>query len=163
MLPSPFRSEPALAPAAPTARALEPIRLILADLDLAGFIEPQGRRISDLLTSGERLLFLPALPGSEEWVSIEPNELLLIVPPPFVSPPEWRVRRQLHDAIVRAGGYVVTGTAHLRPGEEVDPYLRSTRPFLPLTHASLSYDGRPPEAHDTIIANLKRVDEFRVV
>jgi hypothetical protein len=163
ILPSPFRSEPTLAPRDATPAALEPVRFILAGLDLAGFVEPQRRRMSDLLQHGDPVAFQPAIAGRAEWVSIDPSELLIVIPPPFVSPPEWRVQRQLHDVIVQADRYVVTGTAHLRPGEEVDPYLRSTRQFLPLTQASLSFDGQPPEPHETIIVNLKRVDQFRVI
>jgi hypothetical protein len=148
----------------PTTAGPEPIRLILADRDLIGWIEPGGERVSDLLQRGTPLSFLPDGPTSARWVSVDPAELLVVVPPPHVSPPERRLQRQRHEVMIRIGGWMVTGTAHLMPGEEYDPYLRSTRQFLPLTDARLGREGdESPSAFETLIVNLKRVDEFRVV
>jgi hypothetical protein len=113
--------------ASPTTSAPEPIRLILADEDLSGWIQPGGERVSDLLQSGEPLSFLPVVASGDDWVSVDPAELLIVVPPPHRSPPERRVQRQRHEVVVRAGRYAVTGTALLMPGEEYNPYLRSTR------------------------------------
>ena len=146
------------------APTLEPIRLILADYDLAGWIQPRGERVTDLLHAGAPLMFLPDSPEVGDWVPMEPSELLIVIPPPHVSPPERRVQRQRHEVIVRIGGYVVTGTAHLMPGEENDPYLRSTRQFLPLTAVTLtSEDGLRQDRAEVAIVNLKQVSEFRVV
>ena len=150
-------------PTRPAPDTPEPIRLILRDADLSGWIRTGGERVSDLLHAGGPLMFLPLTATDEEWVAIDPAELLIVVPPPHTSPPERRVQRQRHQVVVRVEGYAVTGTAHLTPGEEYDPYLRSRRQFLPLTGAQLSTDGQPPEAHETVIVNLKRLDEFRIV
>jgi hypothetical protein len=141
----------------------EPIRLIVADEDLSGWIRPGGERVTDLLHAGGPLAFLPVTSADGAWIGIDPAELQLVVPPPHASLPERRVQRQRHEVVVRVGRWAVTGTAHLMPGEEYDPYLRSTRQFLPVTGALLSADGGPPEALETVIVNLKRVDEFRVV
>lgn len=149
---------------AQTAPALEPVRLVLKDYEAVGWIQPRGERVTDLLHSGAPLMFLPDNPEVGDWVPMEPGDLLIVVPPPHVSQPERRVQRQLHEAVVRIGGYVVTGTAHLMPGEELDPYLRSTRQFLPLTGATLaSEDGLRTERVEVVIVNLKQVSEFRVL
>lgn len=146
------------------APALEPIRLILKDYELAGWVQSRGERVTDLLHSGEPLMFLPNTPEVGDWVPMEPAELLVVLPPPHESPPERRVQRQRHEVVVRIGGYLVTGTAHLMPGEELDPYLRSTRQFLPLTAATLaSEDGQRTERVEVAIVNLKGVSEFRVL
>lgn len=158
---SPSVSSEDATPSAPDTP--EPIRLILPDDDLSGWIRPGGERVSDLLQSGAPLTFLPVVASGGEWIGIDPAEVLIVVPPPHTSLPERRVQRQRHDVIVRVGRYAVTGTAHLMPGEENDPYLRSTRQFLPITGAMLSTEGRPPEALETVIVNLKRIDEIRVV
>ena len=142
--------------------SLEPIRLIMRDADLAGWVRPDGLRVSDRLATGEPLWFLPATAVGDEWVPIDTSGVLLVMPPAHVSPPERRVRRQLHEVIVRADRFWVSGTAHLMPGEEYDPYLRSTRPFLPLTGATLVSPEEQRQV-DVVIVNLKQADEFRVV
>lgn len=147
----------------PVAAGPKPIRLILADRDLVGWIEPGEERVSDLLQRGTPLPFLPGGPTSDRWVSVDPAEILVAVPPPHVSPPERRLQRQRHEVVIRIGGWMVGGTAHLMPGEEYDPYLRSTRQFLPLTDATLGREGdEAPSAFEAVIVNLKRVDEFHV-
>jgi hypothetical protein len=161
-LPWPSSRVPSKDATRPAPDAPEPIRLILPDADLSGWVRTGGERVSDLLHAGP-LMVLPGTSADGEWLAIDPAELLIVVPPPHTSPPERRVQRQRHEVVIRAGGYAVTGTAHLMPGEEYDPYLRSTRQFLPVTGALLSADGQPPEPFETVIVNLKRVDEFRVV
>lgn len=162
-LPWPLQSRSAVDDA-PAESALEPIRLVLKNYEAVGWIQPRGERVTDLLHSGAPLMFLPDNRDIGDWVPMEPAELLIVVPPPHVSQPERRVQRQLHEAVVRIGGYMITGTAHLMPGEELDPYLRSTRQFLPLTEATLtSEDGLRSEHVGVAIVNLKQVSEFRVL
>jgi hypothetical protein len=162
LLPALTRPRPQAEPAAVATPALEPIRLILPDQDLSGWIQPTPERLSDHLQTGAPLSFLPASSVDDGWIAIDPAELLLVVPPPHVSPPDRRVRRQLHEVFARVEGYVVSGTAHLMPGEEYNLYLRSTRQFLPVTGATLEgIDG--PQTLDVVIVNLKQVEEFRVV
>ena len=159
-LPWPRRSSPAREEEAPTA-SLPQVRLFLPDTDLSGWVEAADERLSDRLHAGTPLRFLPAT--ADEWLAIEPSDLLIVVPPPYVSPLHLRMRRQQHDVFVRLARYVVTGTAHLMPGEEYDPYLRSTRQFLPLSEATVAIGDEPPESYEAVIVNLKRVDEFRVL
>lgn len=151
-------SEPELA-----SPAVKPIRLILSDRDVTGWIEPGDARVTDLLQRGTPLPFLPGEESAGRWVTVDPAELLVVVPPPHVSRPERRLQRQRHEVMIRIGGWVATGTAHLMPGEEYDPYLRSTRQFLPLTDATLGREGdESAQALETVIINLKQVDDFRV-
>ena len=162
LLPALIRPRPQAEPAAVAAPALEPIRLVLPGQDLSGWIQPTSERLSDVLQTGVPLSFLPGSSVGDGWISIDPAELLLVIPPPHVSPPDRRVRRQLHEVFARVEGYVVNGTAHLMPGEEYNLYLRSTRQFLPITSATLEgVDGA--QALDVVIVNLKQVEEFRVV
>lgn len=141
----------------------KPIGLILADRVVEGWVEPGDERVSDLLQRGTPLAFLPSSETPARWISVDPAELLVVIPPSQVSPPERRLQRQRHEVMIRIGGWVVAGTAHLMPGEEYDPYLRSTRQFLPLTDATLAREGdESSRAFETLIVNLKRLDEFHV-
>lgn len=145
---------------------LQPIRLYAADAVVAGWVHPAGERITDLLQRREELLVLPEGANQDDpdaWRSLDSDLLLLVVPPPHVSPPELRVHRQREAVLVRIGPYAVTGTAHLKPGEEEDLFFRATHPFLPLTDAVIERPDAPPERHDVVIVNLRLVEEFREI
>jgi hypothetical protein len=141
---------------------LEPARVLLADADLAGWVEPHGERMTDILQRSAPLAFLPVLAGSEEWVQLATRDLYAVVPPPHVSPPEFRVHRQRQQVHARVGRYGITGIAHLRAGEERDPLLRATKPFLPLTDATLVIDDNEsaPLHFEVLIINLEHVGEL---
>jgi hypothetical protein len=139
---------------------LEPIRVILEDADLSGWVHLQGQRMTDILQAGEPFAFLPAGDEQAQWTELFPDETVLVVPPPHVSPPELRVPRNQHQVFIRAGRFRVAGTAHLRPGEQDDPILRAMRRFLPLTQATFARDDEPDEPAEVVIVNLRRVDEF---
>lgn len=141
---------------------LEPIRLITEDLDLHGWVRTGGQRMTDILQAGEPFMFLPA-GVNQGWTEVFPDELTLVVPPPHVSPPAVRLPTNQHGVIVRAGGYHVSGTAHLRPGELDDPILRATRRFLPLTRATFGRGELPEEEAEVVIVNLRRVEDFQSV
>ena len=150
----------------PAGRELLPIRLFSADVVVPGRVDPEGDRITDILQRGAELTVLPdgrdpEDPGS--WMSVNADAMLLVVPPPHVSRPELRVHRHRETVDVRIGPYRVTGIAHLRPGEEGDPYLRATQPFLPLTDATIEQPGEPPERVEVVIVNFRRIDAFQVV
>jgi len=142
---------------------LEPIRIILEDADLTGFVSTQGQRMTDILQAGEPFLFLPATGDPREWTEIFPDEALLVVPPPHVSQPALRLPGNQHGVMIRAGAYRIAGTAHLRPGEQDDPILRATRRFLPLTDATFGRDEGSEEQAEVVIVNLRRTDEFLIV
>lgn len=141
---------------------LEPIRLITEDLDLKGWVRTQGQRMTDILQSGEPFSFLPG-GVNQGWTEVFPDELVLVVPPPHVSPPTLRLPSNQHGMFLRAGTYQVAGTAHLRPGELDDPILRATRRFLPLTKATFRRGDGADETADVVIVNLRRVDEFHTL
>ncbi len=139
---------------------LEPIRVILEEADLSGWVNLQGQRMTDILHAGEPFAFLPTGVEQAQWTELFPDETVLVVPPPHVSPPELRVPRNQHQVFIRAGRLRVEGTAHLRPGEQDDPILRAMRRFLPLTDASFARDDEPDARAEVVIVNLRRVDEF---
>lgn len=145
-----------------TTEELEPIRLILEGVDLTGWVDTQGRRMTDILQAGEPFSFLPAGADPSKWIEILPDEVVLVVPPPHVSPPNLRLSGNQHAVMIRADPYRVAGTAHLRPGEQDDPILRATRRFLPLTGATFGRDDEPDEQADVLIVNLRRTSEFLI-
>jgi hypothetical protein len=160
-VPWPFRRQST--PAAPVvAEQLEPIRIFLKDSDLAGWVRPLAERTTDLLQRGVPLSFRPAGAQAGEWMEMATEEILMVVPPPYVSPRWLRAQRQLEQVAIRIGPYLVTGTAHLRRGQEQDLYLRATRPFLPLTDATFATaQDETPTRVETLIVNLNWVEEFK--
>jgi hypothetical protein len=153
-------------PEVPAPRELLPIRLYAADVVVPGRCEPGDERVTDILGRGDELPVVPdgrdpADPDS--WITVDTDAVLLIVPPPHVSRPEARVHRQRQGVQLRIGPYIVTGTAHLRPGESADPFLRATQPFLPLTEAMIAQEGAAPEQVEVIIANFRKIEELREI
>lgn len=145
-------------------RLLVPIRLFTEATEIRGHLSPGDERITDILQRGDPFRILPqgAQPDSEHWIEIRPDEILLVVPPPRVSPPARRLARLARSVFVRAGDYAVTGTAHLLPGAEADLVSRSSHPFLPLTDATVTAPDREPETLDVVIVNLRLTSEYRV-
>jgi hypothetical protein len=142
---------------------LEPIRLILEDgADHAGWIYTQGQRMTDILSAGEPFSFLSE-DDMTQWTEVLPADTVLVVPPPHTSDDALRLPAHKHAVQISAGDLRVTGTAHLRPGEQDDPMLRATRRFLPLTDATFSRGDGPEERVDVVIVNLRRTSEFRIV
>lgn len=153
-------------PAPPSlARAgLEPIQVVLSDKVLGGWTRTDGQRMTDILQRGEPVPFLAGTARSDGWTDFLPSQVLFLVPPPHMSAPEVRVHRQRLEVLVRVGKWVLSGTAHLRPGEGTDYYSRATRPFLPLTGAMFAGPGDAyPREVEILIVNLARVEEFREV
>lgn len=138
---------------------LQPVRIYTADAVFDGWVAPEGQRMTDLLQQGPDIAVLPQgadRRDADAWIRMETNDMLLVVPPPHVSPPERRVARDQREVRLRVAGFQVIGTAHLKPGLEHDPYTRVTRPFLPLTAAIvLPADGSQPTACDVVIVNLR--------
>ena len=142
----------------------ERIRVYARDMEISGWVQPSGERITDILRRGGELAFLPDgadASDPDSWLSLVSDSVLVVVPPPHVSPPERRLRRQTQRVRVRVGQYEVTGTAHLRPGFEQDLMLRATQPFLPLTDATLATESWPEVLpYDVVIVNLAEVQEI---
>lgn len=143
---------------------LQPIRLYSADMVFAASVDPAGERITDILQRGQELLVLPEgadHQDPEAWLAVNPDALLAVVPPPHVSPRELRLQRQREAVQIQSGPFRISGTAYLRPGQENDPLLRATRPFLPLTDALVQRDDDPPERFEVVIVNLRLIEDFR--
>ena len=124
-----------------------------------GFVRTAGERLTDVLQHADELSVLPGEADRdrpEAWIRIAVGQILLMVPPPHVSPPERRESRERQRVALNIGDYRVTGIAHLRAGLERDVYLRATRPFLPLTEATLaSADGSNAVEYEVLIVNTR--------
>lgn len=145
---------------------LQPIRLYSSETVFAASVHPAGERLTDILQRGDEVLVLPEGADHQDpdaWLAVNPDALLAVVPPPHVSQPELRLHRQRESVQIRTGPYRISGTAHLRPGHEQDPFVRATRPFLPLTDALVQRDDEPPERFDVVIVNLRLMEDFQQV
>jgi hypothetical protein len=144
---------------ATVAQDLQPIRLYMADMVLVASVSPGDERVTDILNRGGDLRVLPAgAPAWDPtaWMLVPIDEMGMIVPPRHVSAPHKRVERDRHQVHLKAVGWDVVGTAHLKPGAEQDAILLSTQPFLPLTDATLTSPDHPwPETYDVAIVNLR--------
>lgn len=161
-----FRRRSAPEPPEVEPPELQPIRLYSSETVFAAWVHPAGERITDILQRGDELAVLPDgadYRDPDAWLVVNPDALLAVVPPPHVSPPELRLHRQREAVQIRTGPYLISGTAHLRPGQEQDPFIRATQPFLPLTDALVQRDDDPPEQFDVVIVNLRLMEDFREV
>lgn len=155
--------EPAGDAAEPSVETFQPMRVYTRDIEVAGTVRSTDERMTDILQRGEEIPFLPegADPAdTASWMSLAPKSVLMVVPPPHVSPPDKRLHRQTQQVVIRIGPYLVTGTAHLRPGYDQDLFLRATQPFLPLTDAVIQGAG-DPMAYEVVIVNLGEMEELR--
>ena len=157
-----MRTPEALVAAAADAQDLQPIRLYLTEMVLAASVRPGGDRMTDILNRGGELpvLLAGADPTRDDgWMAIPIDEVQMVVPPPHVSPPDKRLARERHQVRIRVGEWEVMGTAHMRPGAEIDAILLSTQPFLPLTDATLASPAAPfGDAHPVLIVNLRHAE-----
>jgi hypothetical protein len=160
----PFRRGKA-PPPPETSADLLPIRIFGEDAEIQGWVTPRDERMTDVLQRGEEISFLPdgAPDLPESWVTLAPDEMRLVVPPPHVSRPELRETRPLQDVSIRIGAYLIVGAARMRSGQEHDPFLRATQPFLPVTGATISREGMAPESAEVIIVNLRWTEEINAV
>ncbi len=125
---------------------LEPVELYTGSAMLFGLVEPDGRRLSDILNSSSHLSLHDARSTSiidgvegtegEGWTSVPADEILLIMPPEHMSPRQLRVNRRQHRVRIATGPYQVIGNAHLPPGVGLDAYALQKRiRFLAVTKA----------------------------
>lgn len=149
---------------------LAPIELYTADARIVGWIVPNGRRVTDVLSTQDELrLWRPspgpvdgrAIPSSlhegtngaadggenGEWESLPTDRVILAMPPEWRASRQLRLHRKLRRAAVVAGPFSVTGNVHLAPGVEVGLHLARMQRFIPLTDAHLLYNGEPPFEH----------------
>ncbi len=162
-----------------TSPDLAPIELYTATSRIVGWIAPDGRRVTDLLSTQDELhLWRPspgamdetAMPGpdspnggeSGEWQSLLTAEVILAMPPEWRASRQLRLHRRLRRAAVLAGPFSVTGNVHVPPGVEVGPHLLRSASFLPLTDAYLLHNGEPPFEHvvSVVIVNAIHINQI---
>ena len=133
---------------------LEPVELYTEYAMVIGQVDPDGRRLSDILNTSSHLSLRDArsismvdgVEGEEGhgWTRCAIDEILLAMPPEHVSPRQLRVNKRQRRVRVRTGPYTVLGTAHALPGVPLDHYtLRSRMRFLALTSALVSSTTDP--------------------
>ena len=145
-----------------TSEDPQPIRLILEDVDLTGWVYTHGQRMTDILQSGEPFQYLPAGGDPSQWTEMFPDDVVLVVPPPHVSEPALRVHGNQTAVVIHAGTFRIAGTAHMRPGEQDDPMWRATRRFLPLTNATFGREDEEAQQAEVVIVNMHRTSEFEI-
>jgi len=163
---------------------LAPIELYTADSRIVGWIEANGRRVTDLLNAQDELRLWRPSPGpldgalagtdgaaadenepdgSGEWQSLTTSQLILAMPPEWRASRQLRLHRRLRRAALSAGPFNVTGNLHLHPGVEVGSDLVQRGPrWMPLTEAYLLHTGEPPFEHvvSVVIVNTAYVTQI---
>lgn len=159
---------------------IAPIELYTADSRIVGWIAPNGRRVTDLLSTQDELrlwrpspgaldgevmpaIHLAALPGDAgEWETLATDRVILAMPPEWRASRQLRLHRRLRRAALRAGPFSVTGNVHLAPGVEVSHHLLRTHRFIPLTDAYILHAGEPSFEHvvSVVIVNTAHVGQI---
>jgi hypothetical protein len=171
------------------APELAPIELYTAQARIVGWIEANGRRVTDLLNDQDELRLWRPSPGpldgalneaaagvtedvpdpdevdraAGEWQSLPTDQVVLAMPPEWRASRQLRLHRRLRRAAITAGPFNVTGNLHLSPGVEIGPQilLRSPR-WLPLTDAYLLHTGEPPFEHvvSVVVVNTAHIAQL---
>jgi hypothetical protein len=144
---------------------LEPIQVFTAQRHIEGWIVAAQERVTDLLNQRE-VIRLCVQPDTDEWATIDRDDILLVAPPGRTTNPQRRVHRQKRRLMALVGSYVVTGVAHLQPGAGLDPYLLRTRQhFLPMTNAVVTHRTDPSVEHQlpVVIVNVGNLTELRAL
>ncbi|MBA2266030.1 MAG: hypothetical protein H0W17_06510 [Chloroflexi bacterium] len=185
------RSPGALATQGSAAIALAPelaaIEIYTADSRIVGWIAPQGKRITDLLTTQDELRLwrpspgplddttMPAASGASsgassgavagdngEWQSLPTSQVVLAMPPEWRASRQLRLHRRLRRAALIAGPFNVTGNIHLHPGVEIGLHLVRNQAFVPLTDAYILHNGEPSFEHvvSVVIVNSAHIAQI---
>lgn len=159
---------------------LAPIELYTADARIVGWIAPNGRRVTDLLTTQDELRLWRPSPGplddrsepstervgdpteNGEWESLATDRVILAMPPEWRASRQLRLHRRLRRAAVVAGPFSVTGNVHLAPGVDIGFHLLRSQRFIPLTDAYILHAGQPPFEHvvSVVIVNSAHVAQL---
>jgi hypothetical protein len=133
---------------------LEPVEVYTSSALVHGLVEPEGRRLSDMLNSNSVLAIRDArstslmtdVDGTESkgWSRLPIDEILFVMPPRHESPRQLRIHRRQHRVRIETGHFQIVGNAHVLPGIKLDPYvLRSRMTFLAITDAYVVSIGDP--------------------
>ncbi len=152
---------------------LAPIELYTADARIVAWIDAQGRRVTDLLSSQDELRLWRPSPGSPddaaaagsdggEWESLPTAQVILAMPPEWRASRQLRLHRRLRRAALVAGEFSVTGNVHVAPGVEVGLHLLRNHSFIPLTDAYILHSGEQPFEHvvSVVIVNAAHVAQI---
>ena len=160
---------------------IAPIELYTADSRIVGWIAPNGRRVTDLLTTQDELRLWRPSPGvldgdampsvdpsalpaeAGEWESLATDRVILAMPPEWRASRQLRLHRRLRRAALQAGPFSVTGNVHLAPGVEVSHHLLRTLRFIPLTDAYILHAGEPPFEHVVSVAIVNAAHVSQIV
>jgi hypothetical protein len=155
---------------------LEPVELYTKTAMVFGMVEPEGRRLSDMLNSNSRLAIRDArstslhdeVDGSEGdgWTALAIDDILLVMPPEHVSPRQLRIHRRQHRVRITTGPYVVIGNAHVPPGVGLDAYALHKRiNFLAVTQAAVysNVDPALERMARVVLVNIRTVEELTEV
>jgi len=155
---------------------LEPVELYTKSAMVFGLVEPEGRRLSDILNSNShRAIRDPrstslhgGVDGTEGdgWSPLATDDILLIMPPAHVSPRQLRIHRRQHRVRITTGPYVVVGNAHVPPGVGLDAYALQKRiKFLAVTQAAVYSNADPAleRMAQVVLVNVRTVEELTEV
>ena len=151
---------------------IESVELYTSAAMVYGWLEADGRRLSDILNTNSVLAIrdprstglVADLDGEQGsgWTRLSVDDILLAMPPPHDSARQLKIHRRKHRVRIRTGPFEVVGTAHVLPGTALDPYvLRSRMHFLALTDAHL-YGSNPPieRSAPVVLVNVRPVKEL---
>lgn len=142
---------------------LEPISVFTGRGSFEGWIVAAEKRVTDMLNEHQHLrVCLDA--ATDVWEAIDRNEILFVAPPERTTDPQRRIHRRKNRLVALVGPYVVTGTAYLSPGTDLDPFLlrRQVR-FLPMTDAWVTHRTDPTVglSRPVVIVNTANLVELR--
>lgn len=126
----------------------DPAIVLTFDGWLIGRLGGQSSRVSDTLAAST----VVELETDTGPLRIDRDEILMVVPPPFVSNPSARVARQRCPVAVDLGAATVRGDCHVMPGTTPwDAWQRSTSGFAAVTDAVLDFPDGTSETADVVL------------
>jgi hypothetical protein len=173
-----WRGKPArvAAPVVCEESALEPVELYTATAMIYGLVDPQARRLSDILNANSHLAIrdpkstsvIAYVSGSEGngWTPVATEDILLIMPPKHVPTRQLSIYRRQHRVRITTGPYQLVGNAHLPPGVKLHSYTLQRRiNFLAVTDAWVystvgpAFERRAP----VVLVNVNQIEELTEV
>lgn len=161
---------------APEEAPLEPVELYTKTAMVYGLVEPEGRRLSDILNSNSHLAIRDPRSTSlhhgvdgtegEGWSPLATDEILLVMPPEHVSARQLKIHRRQHRVRITTGPYVVVGNAHVPPGVGLDAYALQKRiKFLAVTQVAVysTVDPALERMARVVLVNIRTVEELTEV
>jgi hypothetical protein len=143
---------------------LVPIRIFTEDEIVDGWTQVGSQRLSDILNA-EDVLSVSRVdhePSEDDWLPIERDHMMLVVPPPHASPRQLRVHRHRREITAHSDRYAIRGIVHTIPGNRLDrTVLRTRQHFLPITDARLVAANQPDveEEYEVVLINVVNAGE----